>query len=98
MKRMQVLRERGTHASRRGRGIRETARAPHGHLFIQQRSPTLPEPYEKAIRENKAAWEFFQAQPPSYRKLVCWWITAQKEETRAKRIEKLIAFSARQPL
>jgi uncharacterized protein YdeI (YjbR/CyaY-like superfamily) len=56
----------------------------------------LPEPYEKVLKRNKAAWEFFQSQPPSYRKVAFWWVvSAKKEETRQKRLEKLIEFSAR---
>jgi uncharacterized protein YdeI (YjbR/CyaY-like superfamily) len=67
-----------------------------GIYSYENRPAELPDPYAKTIRQNKAAWEFLQAQPPSYRKLVCWWIvSAKKEETRAKRIEKLIAVSAR---
>jgi len=48
------------------------------------------------LRRNKAAREFFQAQPPSYRKSVGWWVvSARKEETRLRRLQKLIATSAR---
>jgi uncharacterized protein YdeI (YjbR/CyaY-like superfamily) len=38
----------------------------------------------------------FEAQPPSYRKAVGWWVvSAKKEETRLKRLENLIEASAR---
>ena len=61
----------------------------------EQRGPGLPEPYAKRLRRNKAAWEFFQAQTASYRKLVSWWVSsAKKEETRLKRLGKLIEDSA----
>lgn len=61
----------------------------------EQRSSELDEAYAKLFRKQREAWTFFEAQPPSYRKLACWWITsAKKEETRLKRLEKLIAFSA----
>ncbi|MFT3808212.1 YdeI/OmpD-associated family protein [Arenimonas sp.] len=61
----------------------------------EQRSAELGEAYAKMFRKNRKAWAFFEAQPPSYRKLACWWIeSAKKEETRLKRLEKLIAFSA----
>lgn len=66
-----------------------------GIYAYEQRKPELPEPYEKRMRRNKAAWEFFQSQPPSYRKLATWWVvSAKKEETRMKRLEKLIEESA----
>jgi uncharacterized protein YdeI (YjbR/CyaY-like superfamily) len=50
----------------------------------------------KAFRANKAAWAFFRAQPPSYRKPATWWVvSAKKEETRARRLATLIDDSAR---
>jgi uncharacterized protein YdeI (YjbR/CyaY-like superfamily) len=50
--------------------------------------------YEKRFRENLAAWEFFQAQPPGYRRTATWWvISAKREETRDKRLAKLIETS-----
>jgi uncharacterized protein YdeI (YjbR/CyaY-like superfamily) len=47
------------------------------------------------FQANAQAWEWFQAQPPSYRKAAIWWvISAKKEETRQRRLETLIADSA----
>jgi uncharacterized protein YdeI (YjbR/CyaY-like superfamily) len=67
-----------------------------GVYSYEQRRPRLEEPYDRLLRENEAAWRFFEAQPPSYRKAVAWWIaSAKKEETRLKRLAKLVAFSAR---
>jgi uncharacterized protein YdeI (YjbR/CyaY-like superfamily) len=66
-----------------------------GIYSYEQRSATLPDAYEKTLKANKAAWDFFQAQPPSYRKIAFWWVvSAKKEETRLKRLEKLIEYSA----
>ncbi len=66
-----------------------------GIYSYEQRSEQLPELYESMLRNNSAAWKFFQAQPPSYRKTIGWWIvSAKQEETRRKRLEKLIAKSA----
>ena len=48
------------------------------------------------MRKNKAAWVFFQTQPPSYRKTLGWWVvSAKKEETRLRRLAALIEDSAR---
>jgi uncharacterized protein YdeI (YjbR/CyaY-like superfamily) len=56
----------------------------------------LPEPYQGLLRENAAAWEFFENQPPSYRKAATWWVaSAKQEKTRLTRLEKLIAHSTR---
>lgn len=66
-----------------------------GIYAYEQRSERLAEPYEKRLKQNRAAWEFFQSQPPSYRKAASWWVvSARKEETRLKRLEKLIEDSA----
>jgi uncharacterized protein YdeI (YjbR/CyaY-like superfamily) len=47
------------------------------------------------FQADAKAWEFFQAQPPWYRRTATWWvISAKKEETRAKRLATLIEDSA----
>ena len=74
-----------------GRATRKT-----GIYTYENRPVELVEEYARALRRDAAAWAFFQAQPPSYRKLANWWITsAKKEETRQKRLARLIADSAR---
>lgn len=55
----------------------------------------LGEAYEEQFRANPAAWDFFQAQPPSYRKAATWWVvSAKKEETRLRRLASLVELSA----
>lgn len=50
---------------------------------------------ETLFRKNKRAWQFFESQPPGYRRLASWWVmSAKKEETRAKRLVVLIDDSA----
>ena len=47
---------------------------------------------EKKFRANKKAWDFFESQPPYYRKLMTGWLNSGKaEETRLRRLEKLMA-------
>jgi uncharacterized protein YdeI (YjbR/CyaY-like superfamily) len=66
-----------------------------GIYSYEQRPAELVEPYASKFKSNKAAWKFFQAQPPYYRKTMNWWIvSAKQEETRLKRLEKLIEESA----
>src|SRR6266536_2142408 len=66
-----------------------------GIYSYEQRSPQLPAPYERVVKKNKAAWKFFQAKSPSYRKAANWWVlSAKKEETRLKRLDMLIDYSA----
>ena len=52
---------------------------------------------EAQFRAHAQAWDWFQAQPPGYRRSAIWWVvSAKKDETRAKRLAQLIADSAQQ--
>ncbi len=67
-----------------------------GVYSYDQRGVELPPPYDRLLKRDRAAWEFFRAQPASYRKAVCWWVvSAKREETRLKRLEKLAEHAAR---
>jgi uncharacterized protein YdeI (YjbR/CyaY-like superfamily) len=66
-----------------------------GLYSFEQRPQQLEAKYEKQLRANKKAWEFFQAQPPWYQRTASFWvISAKKEETRLKRLTTLIEDSA----
>jgi uncharacterized protein YdeI (YjbR/CyaY-like superfamily) len=66
-----------------------------GIYSYEQRSPELPDQYGKKLKKNLGAWKFFQAQPPSYRKAATWYVlSAKREETRLKRLDALIEYSA----
>jgi uncharacterized protein YdeI (YjbR/CyaY-like superfamily) len=46
---------------------------------------------EAALRANTKAWSFFAAQPPGYRKLIAHWVmSAKRQETRLRRLERLM--------
>jgi uncharacterized protein YdeI (YjbR/CyaY-like superfamily) len=50
---------------------------------------------QKQFKANKAAWKFFSAQAPSYKRIMISWImSGKKEETRLTRLDKLISTSA----
>jgi len=67
-----------------------------GIYAYEQRPQAMPEPYAGRFRRHREAWAFFEAQPPSYRRTLVWYvISAKQEETRASRLERLIAASAR---
>jgi uncharacterized protein YdeI (YjbR/CyaY-like superfamily) len=58
----------------------------------ETRPRALPAAYQKKLKANRKAWTFFAAQPPSYRRMVAWWIvSAVREETRLRRLADLIA-------
>ncbi|WP_326984669.1 YdeI/OmpD-associated family protein [Chryseobacterium sp. MYb264] len=55
---------------------------------------TLYPAYEEQFKANKKAWEFFNNQAPSYKKVMLHWITSAKQEkTRISRLEKVIIAS-----
>ena len=67
---------------------------PAGTYSYENRPESLDEPYASRFRENDRAWQFFQAQPPGYRRSAIWWVvSAKREETRLRRLERLIADS-----
>ena len=95
IKRVSELTEQGLmeEAGLRAFAARQEKRS--GIYSYEQRSPELPAQYATKLKKNAAAWKFFQAQPPSYRKAVNWWVvSAKQEETRLKRLDKLIDDSA----
>ncbi|HXA19212.1 MAG TPA: YdeI/OmpD-associated family protein [Thermoanaerobaculia bacterium] len=56
---------------------------------------TLDPADQKTFRANRKAWQFFNAQAPSYRRVCIYWVTsAKREETRARRLATLINDSA----
>jgi uncharacterized protein YdeI (YjbR/CyaY-like superfamily) len=67
-----------------------------GIYSYEQRPAEMPARYAKMLKKNKAAWNFFRAQPPSYRKMITWYVVrAKKEETRSQRMARVIAASAK---
>jgi uncharacterized protein YdeI (YjbR/CyaY-like superfamily) len=62
---------------------------------FENRDAALAPADAKAFRANKAAWRWFEAMPPSYRRPAVWWVVSAKQEaTRARRLATLIADSA----
>jgi uncharacterized protein YdeI (YjbR/CyaY-like superfamily) len=64
------------------------------YSYEQQKKAALDRADELRFRKAKAAWKFFEAQPPSYRQLVIWRIvSAKRPETRERRLQDLIKAS-----
>jgi uncharacterized protein YdeI (YjbR/CyaY-like superfamily) len=60
----------------------------------EQKNAQLAEPYRQLLRKTGAARDYFESQPPSYRRAAAWWVMSAKQEaTRLKRLERLIACS-----
>lgn len=60
----------------------------------EQETPQLDADSERQFRANATAWDYFQAQAPSYQRSATWWIVSAKQAaTRRKRLATLIADS-----
>jgi uncharacterized protein YdeI (YjbR/CyaY-like superfamily) len=68
---------------------------PASYSFEQRDHPEFTPDQARRFRANKAAWKFFQAQPPGYRRLATFWVvSAKREETQLRRLATLIKDSA----
>jgi uncharacterized protein YdeI (YjbR/CyaY-like superfamily) len=65
-----------------------------GVYMYENRPPKLDAATENYFRANKKAWDFWEKQPPGYRRLWSWWVmSAKRDETRAKRLATVIEYS-----
>lgn len=65
-----------------------------GIYAFEQKRPGLSAKNKKLLRANKRAWEFFVKQAPWYQRTAGYWVSsAKQEETRARRLAKLIEVS-----
>lgn len=67
-------------------------------IYSHEKEPAVLDPeFEKQFKANKPAWDFFNKQAPSYKKVMIHWImTAKQEKTRISRLEKAMNISAEQ--
>jgi uncharacterized protein YdeI (YjbR/CyaY-like superfamily) len=66
-----------------------------GMYSFEREAAALEAAELKRFKANKAAWKFWGAQPPGYRKTATHWVvSAKKPETRANRLGTLIEDSA----
>jgi uncharacterized protein YdeI (YjbR/CyaY-like superfamily) len=67
-------------------------------IYAYEKEPVkLDAEYENQFKKNKAAWDFFTKQAPSYKKVMIHWIMdAKQEKTRLTRLEKTINESEQQ--
>ena len=65
------------------------------YSYEQREAAQLDAEQERRFRANARAWDWFQAQAPSYRRTATYWvISAKRQETRDRRLERLISDSA----
>jgi len=66
-----------------------------GIYSFEQKRPGLSAKYKKLFIANTRAWEFFSKQAPWYQRTAGYWVSsAKQEETRMRRLAKLMEVSA----
>ena len=67
-----------------------------GVYTFEKPTPELPPALLKRFKANRAAWKFWSAQPPGYRRTVTGYVMSAKQEaTRERRLSLVIEHSAR---
>ena len=62
---------------------------------FEREAPVFDPAYVKTFKANRAAWNFFEKQPPGYRRLATFYVmSAKRPETRTQRLERVISTSA----
>ncbi|MGI9652191.1 YdeI/OmpD-associated family protein [Chryseobacterium sp. RLHN22] len=67
-------------------------------IYSHEKEPAQLKPdYEKQFKANTKAWDYFEKQAPSYKKVMIHWImSAKQEKTQLSRLEKTINESAKE--
>jgi uncharacterized protein YdeI (YjbR/CyaY-like superfamily) len=66
-----------------------------GIYSFEKAEAAFSAPQARLFKRSAATWKWFSAQTPSYRHVATHWvISAKREETRACRLEQLVAHSA----
>lgn len=67
-----------------------------GVYTFENPSPEFPPAFLKRFKADKAAWKFWSAQPPGYRRTVTGYVTSAKQDaTRERRLTRVLEHSAR---
>jgi uncharacterized protein YdeI (YjbR/CyaY-like superfamily) len=65
------------------------------YAYERRHTVRLDATFERRFRRNAKAWEIFLSKPPSYRQAAIRWVmSAKKQETRERRLARLIDVSA----
>ena len=71
-------------------------KAMSGVYSFENKPRELSPALQRQFKSDNAAWEFFQHQPPGYRRVACFWVmSAKQEETRQRRLAQLMSDSKR---
>lgn len=85
LKQMGLMKEAGLQAFAQRKEIRT------GVYSFENAQRELSDAYLRRFRRDKKAWQFFESQPPFFRKTAVFWVmSAKKVETQARRLEQLV--------
>ena len=67
-----------------------------GLYSFERKAFSLSPAFEKRLRAVKGAWEFHEAQPPGYRRLIAFWVMSPKgDDARERRFARLLESSSK---
>jgi len=91
VRRIQGLIEQGRVAPA-GMAAFEARRPDRVGIYSSENPPLdFSEELEARFRANDASWQFWNRQPPGYRRQMTWWVMiAKRDETRSRRMDALI--------
>lgn len=79
-----------------GRSAFEARRSARGIYSFESKPTDFPPAMKRRLRSDARAWRFWSAQPPGYRRTATFWVLSAKQEpTRERRLDVVIASSAR---
>lgn len=95
LKRVQELKKLGLMHPAGEKAFRERDPSKTGLYSFENRPQKLPAAMEKRFRAKSNAWDFFESQPPGYKRAAIFWvISAKRDETKERRLATLIDDSA----
>jgi uncharacterized protein YdeI (YjbR/CyaY-like superfamily) len=96
LKRAAELRKLGRMAPAGESAYASRDRKPKKGYSYENQPKRLAPKRARAFAADRAAWAFFEAQPPSYRQKALFWVeSAAQEETRDRRLRALVEASAK---
>lgn len=79
-----------------GRAAFEGRTASREYAYEQRQAAQLSVAEQRLLESNRRAWAYFAARPPSYQRTATFWVVSPKRpQTRVRRLEQLIAYSAK---
>jgi uncharacterized protein YdeI (YjbR/CyaY-like superfamily) len=80
----------------RGQAVFEARARTSQRYSYETRPRQFPAALRRRFKTDASAWAFFESQPPGYRRTAIWWVvSANRPETRERRLEQLIRCSTR---